>query len=211
MGTHRRHWLAHMGKSVPPHSIHQCHPTVSISATPQCPSMPSAHLSVPICATHKYPSVPPMSAHLCRLWVPSAAHECPSVPPMCAHQCRLCVPISAAYVCPSVPPMCAHQCRIPAPPISATSSVPVSTTSSMSISAISSVPISAAISVPVIERENLFTKKLTEKNKNVIFFPNFQPFFSCCAKKKIAEVIEYHQKKALFVGKKGRQFCLGTV
>ena len=43
------------------------------------------------------------------------------------------------------------------------------------------------------------------------FFYKILFLFSFIAKKiKTAEVIKYHQKKALFVGKKGRQFCLGA-
>ncbi|CAI9608941.1 unnamed protein product, partial [Staurois parvus] len=78
--------------AVPPVSIHQCHVSVLIHATCQCPSVPhfSAHRS---CL-----SVPPISAaNQCHLSVPvSLAYQCASVPPNSASQCRLTVPVSAA-------------------------------------------------------------------------------------------------------------------
>ena len=49
------------------------------------------------------------------------------------------------------------------------------------------------------------------KSKKYCIFLEIVAFFWFIAQKiKTAEVIKYHQKKALFVGKKGRQFCLGA-
>ncbi|CAI9554554.1 unnamed protein product [Staurois parvus] len=64
----------------------QRHLSVSISASSQCSSMPSAiahqcHISVPISAT----SIPHISAHL----------SCLSVSPISASQCHLSMPVSA--------------------------------------------------------------------------------------------------------------------
>ena len=50
----------------------------------------------------------------------------------------------------------------------------------------------------------------SKKLKILIFFQNCRSIFFIAQKIKTEEVIKYHQKKALFVGKKGRQFCLGA-
>ena len=56
-----------------------------------------------------------------------------------------------------------------------------------------------------------FFAKFYDRNEEKFFFlQNFRSFSFIANKIKIAEVIKYHQKKALFVGKKGRQFCLGA-
>ncbi|CAI9560211.1 unnamed protein product, partial [Staurois parvus] len=87
------------GTSAPPVSVHQCHLSVLIHATCQCP----------ISATFQCPSVPHISAHLSGLSVsPISASQCHlSVPVNAAYQfqlnsasqCHLTVPVSAAYQC----------------------------------------------------------------------------------------------------------------
>ncbi|CAI9588995.1 unnamed protein product, partial [Staurois parvus] len=67
--------------SVPPVSVHNCHLSVPINATYQCPS---GHIN----ATYQCTSMPHISAH----------QSCLSV---------LSVPVSAAYQCPSVSPISA--------------------------------------------------------------------------------------------------------
>ncbi|CAI9545550.1 unnamed protein product [Staurois parvus] len=59
--------------SVPPVSVHQCHLSVPINATCQCPSMPH------------------MSAYQCT----SMFYQCPSELSISASQCCLTVPVSA--------------------------------------------------------------------------------------------------------------------
>ncbi|CAI9603515.1 unnamed protein product, partial [Staurois parvus] len=68
--------------------ISQCHLSVSISATCQCPS------------------VPHFSAHQCHI---NATYQCPSELPFnVTHQCHLSMPVSATYqCCQSVPPISA--------------------------------------------------------------------------------------------------------
>ncbi|CAI9587403.1 unnamed protein product, partial [Staurois parvus] len=79
--------------AVPPVSAHQCHLSVFINATCQCPSMP--HISAYQCT-----SMPHISAHL----------SCLSLPPISASKCHLSVlPISATYQCQSVLPISASQ------------------------------------------------------------------------------------------------------
>ena len=51
---------------------------------------------------------------------------------------------------------------------------------------------------------------IAKSKKYCIFFKIVALFLFIAQKIKTAEVIKYHQKKALFVGKKGRQFCLGA-
>ncbi|CAI9575024.1 unnamed protein product, partial [Staurois parvus] len=118
---------SHRACAAPPgmRSADLCSPS---SATCQCPpvpalcsSMPSAsahqcHISVPISATYQCPSEPPFSVT-----------QCQSVPPINASQCHLSVlPISATYQCQSVayqsasvPPICFHQCCLSVSPNSA--------------------------------------------------------------------------------------------
>ena len=50
----------------------------------------------------------------------------------------------------------------------------------------------------------------SKKKKILLFFKIGALFLFIAQKIETAEVIKYHQKKALFVGKKGRQFCLGA-
>ncbi|CAI9621957.1 unnamed protein product [Staurois parvus] len=80
--------------AVPPVSVHQCHLSVLIHATCQCPSMP--HISAYQCT-----SMPHISAHL----------SCLSVSHVSANQCHLSMSVSATYqCCQSVPPISASQC-----------------------------------------------------------------------------------------------------
>ncbi|CAI9532483.1 unnamed protein product [Staurois parvus] len=71
----------------------QCHLSVSINASCQCPSVPSISVTNQYCQ-----SVPPISASQCCLSVPytSAAFQFSA-----SYQCLL---ISAAYQCPSQQP-----------------------------------------------------------------------------------------------------------
>ncbi|CAI9617594.1 unnamed protein product [Staurois parvus] len=66
-----------------PASAHQCHPSVPVSATYQCQSVPP--IMLPISATYQSLSVPV-----------SAAYQCASVPPISAHQCCLSVLANSA-------------------------------------------------------------------------------------------------------------------
>ncbi|PIO35820.1 hypothetical protein AB205_0110710, partial [Aquarana catesbeiana] len=70
MGTDWHHYIEVMPSNATHRGIsatnqcHQCHQSVSISATCQCPSVPiSAHLSVPISAHPCHLSVPPISTY----------------------------------------------------------------------------------------------------------------------------------------------------
>ncbi|CAI9587112.1 unnamed protein product [Staurois parvus] len=73
--------------SVPPVSVHQCHQSVLINATCQCPSVP----------------------YQCHISVPTSAHQCPSELPFSAtYQCQSVLPISAIYPCQSVPTISAN-------------------------------------------------------------------------------------------------------
>ncbi|CAI9592735.1 unnamed protein product [Staurois parvus] len=68
---------------VPPLCAHQCHVSVPISVTCQCPSVSraSAHQCIPvhINATYQCPSELPFTV----------THQCQSVPPINANQCHL--------------------------------------------------------------------------------------------------------------------------
>ncbi|CAI9559055.1 unnamed protein product [Staurois parvus] len=51
--------MINVAPSVPPVSVHQCHLSVSINATCQCPSVPhQCHISVPTRAHQCHISVP---------------------------------------------------------------------------------------------------------------------------------------------------------
>ncbi|CAI9590884.1 unnamed protein product [Staurois parvus] len=92
--------------SVPRASAHQCHISVHINATYQCPS------ELPFSVTHQ---LPPNSASQCRLSVPctSAAFQCPSVMPVNAHQCHLPVPPHQCHLSVSISqPISARQCSL---------------------------------------------------------------------------------------------------
>ncbi|CAI9544243.1 unnamed protein product, partial [Staurois parvus] len=69
--------------SVPPVSAHQCHLSVLMNATCQCPPMP--HIS---------------------------AYQCTSMPHISACQCTSMPHISAHLSCLSVPPISASHCHI---------------------------------------------------------------------------------------------------
>ncbi|CAI9617268.1 unnamed protein product, partial [Staurois parvus] len=75
--------------SVPPVSVHQCHLSVLINSTCQCPQ---CHIN----ATYQC-----LPVHI------NATYQCPSE-----------LPFSATYQCQSVPPISAHQCCLSVLPIS---------------------------------------------------------------------------------------------
>ncbi|CAI9591355.1 unnamed protein product [Staurois parvus] len=55
--------MIYVAPAAPPVSVHQCHISVSISATYQCPS------ELPFSVTHQCQSVPPINASQCHLSV----------------------------------------------------------------------------------------------------------------------------------------------
>ncbi|CAI9552720.1 unnamed protein product, partial [Staurois parvus] len=95
----------------------QCALMISVAPAVSTISVHQCHLSLPINATCQCPSVP----HQCHISVPTSAHQCHiSVPISAAFQCHLSVPVSATYQCQSVPLIrTANQCCLSVPYMSA--------------------------------------------------------------------------------------------
>ncbi|CAI9604726.1 unnamed protein product, partial [Staurois parvus] len=79
------------------HTDHQCHLSVSISASCQCSSVPRA------------------SAHHCHI---NATYQCLPVHINATYQCPSELPFSVTYQCQSVPPINASQCYLSVLPVS---------------------------------------------------------------------------------------------